>query len=235
MGVSLLLESMAAAASVGMGCGTCCGSGISTALYGYLTTHTRDIKNSFKAFIDFFLGKFIAVILLCIAASLAGGNVFDETGRVLGIKAAVIVDVIMLAAGIWLLADWIRERLGIHSCKTCKGCGKAGGKAGRKAGRQGRAALFGMGFGYGISPCAPLILMTGYAATLPAGTAAVLGAVFALASTVSPALLMLVLSGALAKQMRKEIPQYLTWFRLGCYIILIAMFATEIVKEVVLS
>ena len=90
-----------------------------------------------------------------------------------------------------------------------------------------------MGFGYGISPCAPLILITGDAATLPVGFAAVLGAVFALASTVSPALFLMLLSGVLAKRMRKEIPQYLTWFRLGCYILLIALFTAGLVKEAI--
>ena len=89
-----------------------------------------------------------------------------------------------------------------------------------------------MGISYGLSPCAPLVLMTGYAATLPLGYAALLGAVFAAASTVSPVLFMLLISGVLAGKMYKEIPQYLTWFRLACYIMLIVLFAVSLLKEV---
>lgn len=55
MGISLLLESMTTAAFVGMGCG----SGISAVVYGYFTTHTRNIKQSLRAFIDFFSGKYL--------------------------------------------------------------------------------------------------------------------------------------------------------------------------------
>lgn len=230
MGITLF-GSIAAAASTGMGCGTCCGSGISAALYGYLATHVRDLKQSFRAFLDFFIGKFLAVIGLCCAASLAGSRLIDEDGLLAGIRVGIIVDGAMLGMGIYLLAGWIRERRGHGSC-SCKHCGR--GKVPDEEKRPSRAALIGMGVGYGISPCAPLILMTGYAATLPLGYAAVLGAVFALASTVSPVLFMLLISGVLAKRMRKEIPQYLTWFRLGCYILLILLFAVGLIKELML-
>lgn len=73
-----------------------------------------------------------------------------------------------------------------------------------------------MGFGYVISPCAPLILITGYAATLPLTFEVVLGELFSIASTISPVIIIMLLLGVLAKEMNKVIPQYLTWFRLGC-------------------
>ena len=229
MVISLLLESMTTAASVGMGCGTCCGSGISAALYGYLTTHTKDVKQSVRAFLDFFLGKFSAVIFLCCTASVIGKSVIDDSGRIFGLKAALVVDTVMLAMGIYFLTGWIREKYGKHSCKNCKGC-KTEHLAEEKSHH---GALISMGFGYGISPCAPMLLITGYAATLPLGFAAVLGAVFAIASTVSPALFMMLISGILAKRMRSEIPQFIAWFRLGCYILLIIVFSVGLIREVI--
>lgn len=232
MGFSVLLESMAAAASVGMGCGTCCGSGISAALYGYLTTHTKNIKQSLRAFLDFFFGKFLAVILLCCTASFVGGSIIDDSGRVFGVKTAIIVDTVMLAMGVWFLIGWIREKTGGSSCKKCKGC-KPEKTDEITEEKSHHAALIGIGFGYGISPCAPLILITCYAAILPVPFAAVLGAVFAAASTISPVIIIMVLSGVLAKGMNKEIPQYLTWFRLGCYILMIVLFSIGLIKEVI--
>lgn len=172
------------------------------------------------------------MILLCCAASLVGSNFIDDDGRVFSIKVALIVDAVMLAMGIWFLIGWLREKRGVHSCKSCQGSkiDKAEKFTEEKAHH---AALIGMGFGYGISPCAPLILITGYAATLPVGFAAILGAVFALASTISPVLFIILISGALAKRMNKEIPQYLTWFRLGCYVLMIVLFAAGLIKEVI--
>lgn len=229
--VTAFLESLTAAASVGMGCGTCCGSGISTALYGYLTTHMKNMKQSFLGFIEFFLGKFIAVIAPCCIASVAGSNIIDENGCIFGIKTALIADTVMLFMGIWLLIGWIKERLGHKNCKSCNGCKSDKSKT-HDYQKSNHAALIGMGISYGASPCAPLILMTGYAASLSLGYAALLGAVFAMASTISPMLFMLFISGILAGKMYKEIPQYLTWFRLACYIMLIILFTVSLLKEV---
>ncbi len=232
MTLAVFLESLTAAASVGVGCGTCCGSGISAALYGYLTTHMKSIKQSFIGFFDFFSGKLIAVVSLCCIASIVGSNIIDEGGNVFGIRAALIVDIFMLAMGIWMLIGWIRERTGHKSCKSCSGCKEQPKKSEYR--KSNHAALLGMGISYGLSPCAPLVLMTGYAASLPLGYAAMLGAVFALASTISPMLFMLLVSGVLAGKMYKEIPQYLTWFRLACYALLIVLFSVSLIKEVVI-
>lgn len=230
MGVTFF-ESVTAAASVGMGCGTCCGTGISAALYGYLATHVKNVGQSFRAFLDFFLGKVLAVIALCCTASLVGGKIIDDSGLLFGVRIGIIVDSVMLVMGMLMLVGWIRERRGHKSCKSCKHCaGKQKPSENEKS--PSHTALISMGIGYGISPCAPLILMTGYAATLPLGYAAALGAVFAVASTISPVLFMLLISGVLAKKMRSEIPQYLSWFRLACYVLLIIMFAVSLIKEV---
>ncbi len=230
MGISLFLESLTAATSVGIGCGTCCGSGISVALYSYLTTHMKNIKQSFLGFLEFFLGKCLAVIALCGIASLVGRNIIDETGHIFGVKTALIVDSFMLFMGIWLFIGWIREKYGHKGCKNCEGCSGRHSQIPEYK-KANHIALISMGIGYGVSPCVPLILMTGYAASLPIGYATLLGAVFAMASTLSPMLFMLLMSGILAGKMYKEIPQYLTWFRFICYITLIVVFSVSLLRE----
>lgn len=138
----------------------------------------------------------------------------------------------MLAMGIWFLVTLIREKTGRFSCKKCKGCNTDNTEE-ISDDRSNHAALIGMGFGYGISPCAQMILITGYAATLPFAFAAVLGAVFAIASTISPVLFIMLISGVIAIGMNKEIPQYLSWFRLGCYLLMIVLFAVGLIKEII--
>jgi hypothetical protein len=231
MGISILLESMTTAVSVGVGCGTCCGSGISAALYAYLTTHIKDLRQMLVSFGNFVLGKSAAVVGLCVAASIMGKRLIDDSGNMFGINLAVVTDSLMLITGLVLLFGWLRNRIYAHNCKGCTSCG-SNEELFACGGAPSQGALFGMGVGYGLSPCAPLILITGYAATLTVGHAVVLGFVFALMSMLSPMLMMLVLSGVLGTRLRREIPHYLVWFQLGCYIVLIAIFSYALVKEV---
>ena len=223
MGLELLLQGAATATSAGMGCGTCCGSGISVFLSGYLMTHAKNFSQSAKGFLSFYLGKIMAVMLICGAASLIGAQVLDENGCVAGLPVKALVDAAMIGMGLWFLVRWILERKGVHLCHSHhKDTPQAPDS------KVSLPALWGMGVGYGISPCAPLLMMAGYAATLPLGYALAVGGLFALASAVSPMLLMLLLSGVLAGRIYQEIPQYLTWFRLGCYVLVIGFFTAEL-------
>ncbi len=79
------------------------------------------------------------------------------------------------------------------------------------------------GFTYGITPCAPLLLMIGYCFILPVSLAGVTGVAFSLSSMVSPVLLLVVVTGALSKKMGKEIPDAVKWFRLASYMVLVVM------------
>ena len=53
--------------------------------------------------------------------------------------------------------------------------------------------------------------------------AGVTGVDFSLSSMVSPVLLLVVVTGALSKKMRKEIPNAVKWFRLASYVVLMVM------------
>lgn len=224
--MELLLQSVAAAASVGMGCGTCCGSGMGVLLSGYLMAHAKSFGQSLRAFLSFYLGKLMAVMAVCGAASLVGNWLLDERGCIHGVPVKALVDGAMILMGLWFLLQWVLERKG--RCHRCGHCG--GTQQPPQDTSLSLPALWGMGLGYGISPCAPLLMMAGYAATLPLGYALALGGVFALCSAVSPMLLLLLLSGILAGQMYREIPQHMTWFRLGSYILLVIFFAAELVR-----
>jgi len=89
-------------------------------------------------------------------------------------------------------------------------------------------ALMAIGAGYGISPCAPLLLMAGYAVTLAPAAAFLTGCLFAAASAFVPMLLIMFLTGILSSKLYKEIPQYIGIFRLISYILLIIIFAVTL-------
>lgn len=249
-----------------MGCGTCCGSGVSAFLFGYLTSHAGSLKHSFRAFLSFYLGKVLAVACVCVACSLLGRQILDENGNLGSVNIHTIVNLLMIAMGVWFIIKWVRERLhpGCEHCHHCSaGSGKHRGQHVQKKDASASAehsdgnasadgsdgntsagstsettvpakngvshlALAGMGAGYGISPCAPLIMMAGYAATLAPAAAFLTGCVFAAASAFVPMLLLMLLTGVLSAKLYKEIPQYIGIFRLISYIVLIVVFAVTL-------
>ena len=76
---------------------------------------------------------------------------------------------------------------------------------------------------YGMTPCAPLLLMIGYCFTMPVPLAGITGITFSLSSMVSPVLLLVVVTGALSGKMDREIPEAVKWFRLASYVLLMVM------------
>ena len=233
MGSGVLLSGVAAACSVGMGCGTCCGSGISAFLAGYLMTHAQNFREALSGFFKFYLGKILAVVSICLMTSLAGSRLLSDEGYLGRVPLAKVIDLCMIAAALWMLCDLLLEKSGRKSCAHCSHAGPGEGAdslvrtpdAQNTEKKISGAAVFLMGAGYGITPCAPLILIAGCCATMPFAHAAIVGAVFACASAVSPMLILLLISGVLAGRMYLEIPKYLDYFRFACYLGVIGYFA----------
>ena len=212
------MQGAVTAASVGLGCGTCCGSGISAFLFGYLTTHTRNFQQSARAFLSFYLGKTAAVCIIFLISSRLGAAVMDENGYIGAVPVRTAADLVMIGTGVWLVIRWFRERKA-GQCAHCHHCGETSDMeekliAAKKQGTPRHGVLLSLGAAYGASPCAPLILMAGYASTMPASSAVLAGGVFAFSSAMAPMLLLLALSGVLAPGIRREMPQYLDYFRL---------------------
>ena len=204
------------AASIGIGCGTVCGSSASAFLSSYILTQGKGFKAALKYVLSFFLGKLLAVLAVCAAAS-AMGNVFiSESGFVGGFDLNTALSWAILVTAVYLIVRWFLEKRG---CARCGGCEKAQPK------RPGAGALpsFLVGFGYGVSPCAPLMLVAGYAAAFSLPSALALGAVFAAASSMTPMLLVAALTGVLSGRIERQLGSALNHLRLALYLTFFGM------------
>jgi len=217
MDMTLLFPAITTAASVGLGCGTCCSPIISTFLSAYVVSHSNGVKKGMLSFASFFLGKLISVTFLCMVAAAVSRQFISEDGYIGGFNLRLAAQLVMSGIGAVLAVRWLLEmKKEHHSCHGCRDCGQQEGKAGV-------LPMLCAGLTYGFTPCAPLLLMIGYSFTLPVPMAGATGVAFSLASMASPVLLLTVITGALSKKMRQEIPASIKWFRLGSYLLLIVM------------
>ncbi len=173
----MLAEALTAAISVGLGCGTCCGTSASSFLAVYILSEGGGFASSMKHVGGFFLGKVLAVCSITTICAAIGNVFIDENGYIGGFNLHHAMSWIMLAS-----------------------------------------ALFLVGLAYGATPCAPLIMVAGYAITLSIPEAFLLGTVFALASSLSPMLLIFGLSGALSGKIRSQLGKAMPWVQLTVYI-----------------
>ncbi|MDE6404964.1 MAG: hypothetical protein K2M20_04835 [Lachnospiraceae bacterium] len=204
------------AVSVGLGCGTCCSPMISTFLSTYVVAHAGGVKKGILSFVSFFFGKMASVSLLCMISALISRQFISESGYIGAFNLRLFSQAAMSVTGMVLAVRWFFDLKKQRKCSGCKECGKTVGKSGF-------VPMLAAGFTYGMTPCAPLLLMIGYSFTLPVSLAGATGAVFSLSSMVSPALLLVVVTGALSKKMGREIPYAVKWFRLASYVLLMVM------------
>ena len=199
-------QAVLSAVSVGIGCGAGCGSAASAFLSTYVVSEGRKMSSSLRQILSFYLGKMLAVLLVCAAGSFLGQVFISVDGMLLGFPLKKLLYGVMMAAAIWLLYGWFRER------KGCKACGHCAGSARL-------APSFAVGLAYGLSPCAPLMMVLGYTALLSLPAALALGLLFSLASSFIPAILTLILSGTLSARLVSQLGKTLPWFRLLVYLV----------------
>lgn len=217
---SLLIQYLWSAISLGLGCGSSCGSSIIFFLSTYIISHGQSIKRSIKIFVSFFLGKALATIILCVAASAIGRKFISEDGYIGSLNVNLIMQVGLLVIGVVLIINWILEKRRGSKCLGCKGNCSGNNKSSEKFKKW---PSYLIGFIYGITPCAPLLLVMGYSVTLSIVESAILAFIFTLANSISPTLIMIVLVGMLSKKMYQEIPKWIDSIRLFCYIVFVVM------------
>ncbi len=216
MNMALIFPALATAASIGLGCGTCCSPIISTFLSTYVISHAGGVRRGLTSFVSFFLGKMVAVVGLCLASALLSRQFIDESGYIGSFNLRLFSQIAMSIIGAILAIRWFQEFKTRKHCSGCKGCGECEGKTGF-------VPMLLAGLTYGITPCAPLLLMIGYCFTLPVPIAGATALAFSLSSMVSPVLLLVVVTGALSRRMGREIPNAVKWFRLASYLLLMVM------------
>ena len=202
----ILSQTIVSVASVGLGCGAGCGSSASAFLTTYALSEGRGTRTALRQVASFYLGRTLAILSVCAAGAALGRVFIHEEGTIAGVPLSKLVYVVMLCAALWLLWDWFRARKG---CTGCRHCGS----------KLRIVPSFAVGAAYGLSPCAPLLMVLGYAAALPLGGALVMGTVFVTASSLIPVLLTLALSGALSRQIAGQIGTLLPWLQLGVYVL----------------
>ena len=183
----------------------------------YVVSHSNGVKKGALSFVSFFVGKLISVTFLCMVAAAISRQFISQGGYIGDFNLRLAAQFAMSGIGAVLAVRWLLElKREKHACKGCHDCGKLEGKAGV-------LPMLCAGLTYGFTPCAPLLLMIGYSFTLSVPLAGATGVAFSLASMASPVLLLTVITGALSKKMRQEIPGCIKWFRLGSYLLLMVM------------
>lgn len=217
MEASIAIPALTTAITVGLGCGTCCSPIISMFLSTYVISHADGVKKGILSFSSFFLGKLISVSFLCMVAAAISRQFISPDGYVGNFNLRLAAQITMSVIGIIMAAKWVIENRKSHkACSNCHGCVKLKRKSGFWP-------MLAAGLTYGMTPCAPLLLMIGYSFTLPVPLASASGIAFGLSSMVSPVLLLVIITGALSKRTAKEIPQHIKWFQLGSYLLLVVM------------
>lgn len=210
----MLAEALAASVSVGLGCGTCCGTSASSFLAVYILTEGGGFKSSMKHVAGYFIGKILAVCAICALTSAVGRVFIDKNGYIGGFNLHYAVSWVMLLSALFLIWRWFQSRR--------QTCAKCGGKC--HSGNKTRLIpSFTVGLAYGAYPCAPLLMVAGYALTLSLPAAVLLGAVFALASSLSPILVIFGLSGVLSGKIRSQLGKALPWVQLIVYILFLVL------------
>ncbi len=208
------IEIIALAVTIGLGCGTCCGSATTMFLSGYVISESDTKKGSFVKILIFFLGKILGVLAVCIISAIIGQSVIESLEGVINIE--LISPIVMLLISIFLIASFVKKKKQVSKCTSCSGC------SGEKK-KKTKLPLIILGFVYGISPCLPLITITTYAITLDMVSVIILATAFALASSTVPILISSGFSVVLASKIKSELGNMMPKFQICVYAFLFVM------------
>ena len=201
--------------SIGLGCGTCCSPAIGVFLSTYIVSHSQNMKKAFITFFSFFFGKILSVISLCMISSYLGNKFLFKDGHIGSIDLSKVMSITFIVLGSFLIVKYFYNRQ--KSDRSCKSCS---GSCGSNLKNKDWSPLI-IGIAYGLTPCAPLLLIIGYASTISITNVILLGLCFSMASIISPMIVVVLLAGIISNNLYEELPKYIDLFKLMCYGVLI--------------
>ncbi|RDU24998.1 hypothetical protein [Anaerosacchariphilus polymeriproducens] len=197
---------------MGLSCGSGCSPMISMFLTGYVVQAEGDSQKTGRVFVRFFMGKALAVLIVCLTASLVGEIFVNEGGYFGKYKFTYLMPIFLIISGIYMLMECIR-RSGKKECSTCGSC--------KRDNRITNVSPLIGGFFYGLTPCAPLIIISGYALTMFLWQALILGIVFSITCTLAPFVLIFIITKLVMNKMQEEVPKMFGFVRYGIYVMII--------------
>jgi hypothetical protein len=204
-----------AAAAIGLSCGTACSPLAGFFLSTYTMGRFNGMPHGVRAFGYFWAGKTVIVSVLVFLSAVLGRAVIGQNGRIAGFDLRLVLDGCLILTGVCLST---RVFLG-KKWVTCGDCDASCRCAtGEPIGVKGKWPLVTMGVAYGLTPCAPLLLLLLMVAMLPPVQAVGVGLVFCVANSVSPLLFLNILAGFVSQEIRREIPRLIRIFQITVFV-----------------
>ncbi|SFX13545.1 sulfite exporter TauE/SafE family protein [Ruminococcus sp. XPD3002] len=181
---------------IGSRCGISCSPNIGIVLSTNVLTYADNVKKAFVSYLAFYLGKLSSVIALCMTAHFAGEILVNFLGSINGGSVNIFLKATLVAAGIYYIITSLRKKGGCGG--NCGGCGQMCMKSSDKDTRF--ISPFMIGLAYGITPCAPLILLLTESLAMKVWQKLLASVIFTAANAVSPVILMMIIAGVVSKK-----------------------------------
>jgi hypothetical protein len=190
------------AVAIGLSCGTICSPLITFFISSYTMARLNSFRQSIRAFGFFWVGKTAVVSALAFLSSVLGRAVIDHSEKIASFNLRLVLDVCLILTGIYLLVELLRGMRKTAACGKCStSCRNAAGPD--------RVTQFWplvtMGAAYGLTPCAPMLLLLLITAGLPPVQALGLGFIYGVANSISPLLLFTSLAGFISQKIQRDI------------------------------
>jgi sulfite exporter TauE/SafE len=151
-----------------------------------------------------------------------------QNGRIFGFNSKLILDMGMILTGVLLLGGMLLNR---RKTSKCGDCGALDHEIAGAIRPTGVAPLVIMGVAYGLTPCAPLLMILVLAAMMTPFQAVLLSLVFSIANAISPLIILSTLAGFLSQRMQREIPRLLWVFQINTFGLFIVLGSVSLYRH----